>query len=439
MKGKKIVEVGLAAIIALSGVASAAAPAFAAPNVIYPNVQSYTKDSDTFTLPKKSRLLVVSNEKTLNNEVLLRDLKRASSQLLDRGVLSEAPQIVFGTLENAADNDIIVKMGTNPDLTGKNDAYAVDIKNNIVFYINLGGISMKNEAKSILQPKNDVVFKALFSRGKPRITQAMLEAILKMKIDKLELDKSTDLLNENADDKNGRLDLRAIINGNTECDIEVQLVSNDNIAERFVYYWAKMYAANLKIGDKYSDLRKTISIIILDDDFKLTKNLEKPQTTWRIRESEATHLVLTDYFEIIIIEIPKVVKAYKKTPNDEVLQWMLFLDNPEKEEVTRIMEENKDIKEAKEELERISQDDILRRKALNRTLEIADRLQMKKELKEAKEALKKEKNIGLQEGKTEKAHEVVIKLKEMNLPIEQIAKAVELKEEEVKAILNEKK
>ena len=134
MKGKKIVEVGLAAIIALSGVASAAAPAFAAPNVIYPNVQSYTKDSDTFTLPKKSRLLVVSNEKTLNNEVLLRDLKRASSQLLDKGVLSEAPQIVFGTLENAADNDIIVKMGTNPDLTGKNDAYAVDIKNNITIF-----------------------------------------------------------------------------------------------------------------------------------------------------------------------------------------------------------------------------------------------------------------------------------------------------------------
>ena len=141
---------------------------------------------------------------------------------------------------------------------------------------------------------------------------------------------------------------------------------------------------------------------------------------------------MTDYFEIIIIEIPKVVKAYKKTPNDEVLQWMLFLDNPEKEEVARIMEENRDIKEAKEELERISQDDILRRKALNRTLEIADRLQLKKE---AEEALEKGKNIGLKA----KTNEVVIKLKEMNLPIEQIAKAVELNEEDVKAILNEKK
>jgi len=286
---------------------------------------------------------------------------------------------------------------------------------------------MPNEKKSILQPKNDVVFKALFSREKPRITQAMLEAILKMKIDKLELDKSTDLLNENADDKNGRLDLRAIINGNTECDIEVQLTSNDNIAERFVYYWAKMYAANLKIGDTYSDLRKTISIIILDDNFKLTKNLGKPQTTWKIRENENTHLILTDYFEIIIIEIPKVLKAYHKNPNDEVLQWMLFLDNPEKEEVTRIMEENKDIKEAKEELDRISQDDILRRKALNRTLEIADRLQLKKEAEEA-----------LEKGKKEKTNEIVKRMKDADLSIEQIAQIVELKVDEVKAILNEK-
>mgnify|MGYP002271506496 FL=1 len=138
---------------------------------------------------------------------------------------------------------------------------------------------------------------------------------------------------------------------------------------------------------------------------------------------------MTDYFEIIIIEIPKVVKAYQKTPNDEVLQWMLFLDNPEKEEVARIMEENKDIKEAKEELERISQDDILRRKALNRTLEIADKLQLKKEAKEKGE------QIGIE--KEKKA--VIKKLHELNISIEQIAKVVELKEEEVKEILNDKK
>jgi predicted transposase/invertase (TIGR01784 family) len=139
---------------------------------------------------------------------------------------------------------------------------------------------------------------------------------------------------------------------------------------------------------------------------------------------------LTDYFEIIIIEIPKVVKAYQKTPNDEVLQWMLFLDNPEKEEVARIMEENKDIKEAKEELERISQDDILRRKALNRTLEIADKLQLKKEAREAREAR--------EEGIKDTKEQIVKELINMNLSVQQIAKAVQLSKDEVEKILNAK-
>ena len=103
------------------------------------------------------------------------------------------------------------------------------------------------------------------------------------------------------------------------------------------------------------------------------------------------------------------------------------------------MEENKDIKEAKEELERISQDDILRRKALNRTLEIADRLQMKKELKEAKEAVGKSLEIGekrgLKIGEENEKKKVIKNLHDLNIPIEQIAKVVELTEKEVEEIL----
>ena len=137
---------------------------------------------------------------------------------------------------------------------------------------------------------------------------------------------------------------------------------------------------------------------------------------------------MTDYFEIIIIEIPKVVKEYQKTPKDEVLQWMLFLDNPEKEEVSLIMEENKDIKEAKEELDRISQDDLLRRRVLNRTLEIADKLQMKKELEEAKKEA--------QQARENERKDIIKNLHKLNIPIEQISKAVNLSEKEIKEILS---
>ena len=209
------------------------------------------------------------------------------------------------------------------------------------------------EKKPLLEAKNDVVFKTLFSRSTPKITKAMLEAMLNTKINKLELDKSTDLLNDNEEDKNGRLDLRAIIDGNVECDIEVQLETHKNMAERFVYYWAKMYAANLRVGHSYSDLRKTICIIILDDVFQKTKGIEDPKTVWKVTEDENKKQILTDHFELVIIELPKALKAYKKNKNNELLQWLMFLDNAKSEEVTQIMEENEDIKEAKEELEKI--------------------------------------------------------------------------------------
>jgi len=49
-----------------------------------------------------------------------------------------------------------------------------------------------------------------------------------------------------------------------------------------------------------------------------------------LRQTINENWQLTDYLEIIIIDLQKVLKAYHKTPNDEVMQWMLFLDNPEK-------------------------------------------------------------------------------------------------------------
>ena len=146
----------------------------------------------------------------------------------------------------------------------------------------------KNEIENdgLLKPKNDVVFQALFTRGKEKITKDLLEKILRMKIHSIELDKSKDLLNENKNDKNGRLDLRAVINDNIECDIEIQLTTHDKMLPRFLLYWAKMYSANLKVGDEYSKLRRTISIIIVDGELPEFKEIKKAQTNWQIREEE---------------------------------------------------------------------------------------------------------------------------------------------------------
>lgn len=36
----------------------------------------------------------------------------------------------------------------------------------------------------------------------------------------------------------------------------MQLATHEKMIERFWYYWAKMYVANLKVGNDYRKLRK---------------------------------------------------------------------------------------------------------------------------------------------------------------------------------------
>ena len=296
------------------------------------------------------------------------------------------------------------------------------------------------EKKQILQPKNDVVFQALFTRGKESITKALIEDILNIKVHSLELDKSKDLLNENTEDKNGRLDLRAVINDNIECDIEIQLSSHEKMLERFLYYWSKMYAANLQIGDKYSCLKKTISIIILDDEIEDFKEITKSHTKWQIREEEYLKKILTPYLQIDIIELPKAIKEYEKNKQNEMLQWMMFLENPENKEVANIMKNNENIKEAKDELEKISQDDILRRMALKAELERMDHEQLMYEARrdgkaEGKEEGKKEGiKEGIKKGIKENQLEIAKKMLKEKMQIDIIEKFTGLTKEEIMQI-----
>lgn len=88
------------------------------------------------------------------------------------------------------------------------------------------------------------------------------------------------------------------------------------------------------------------------------------------------------------------------------------------------MEENEDIKEAKEELDKISQDDILRRKALRAELERMDYEQCMYETR----------RDGKAEGIKENQKETALKMLEEKIDIKVIEKVTGLTEEEIKNI-----
>ena len=223
-------------------------------------------------------------------------------------------------------------------------------------------MEQQNQNKKIKRypPKMDIIFQAIFGEvGSENITKDFLEKILKRKIEKISLDKNPILRRELKDDKLGVLDIVTELDGKEKCNIEMQLIDKSNIIERMLYYWSKMYTKQIKSGDDYNKLEKTIVILIADFNIKGLEEVEY-HSTWKIIETNSVKkLILTDKFELDIIELLKI--KGRENEKDQLLDWLVFLENPESERVTRKMEENENLKEAVKKLDRISEDEKMQR------------------------------------------------------------------------------
>ena len=223
-------------------------------------------------------------------------------------------------------------------------------------------------SKKMLSPKLDIVFQALFGDvGSEKITGRFLRSILKQEVSEVDLSQNIVLRREQEDDKLGILDIMAKVNEKEYCNIEMQLVDTGEIRERILYYWSKIYARQLKKGQEYKELEKTIVILIANFAIKGLEEL-KYHTQWKIMDKETQKVILTDKFELRIIELPKI----KEEEQEELIDWLLFLENPQSERVKTKMEENEELKEAVEKLEGMSEDDYMQRIADLREKAILD-------------------------------------------------------------------
>ena len=276
-------------------------------------------------------------------------------------------------------------------------------------------------------PKMDIIFQAIFGEvGSENITKDFLEKILKRKIEKISLDKNPILRRELKDDKLGVLDIITELDGKEKCNIEMQLIDKNNIIERMLYYWSKMYTRQIKAGDDYNKLEKTIVILIADFNIKGLEEVEY-HSTWKIIETNSVKkLILTDKFELDIIELSKI--KGRENEKDQLLDWLIFLENPESERVTRKMEENENLKEAIEKLDRISKDE-----KMQRIIELRE-----KAIRDEHAIYAKGVDDGIEEGKAKGAREKQIEiaksmLKE-NMDIEMIIKITGLTKQEIEKL-----
>ena len=312
---------------------------------------------------------------------------------------------------------------------------------------------------------SDYVFKRIFAREENNsMLKDFLEAILNIHINKVEV-KNPELTPNMADEKLGILDLKLDIDNERVVDVEMQVSNEHNIKERSSTYLSKLAAEQLKAKQNYKELKKIITINILKYNYlernayhsiarmkyEDTNPIEFVDMGYKKEEEEATNT-----FEMHFIELPKF-KQKNPDCNTKLEQWLWLIDGSKEEKVEMSAKENKEINKTVKELNKLSQNpeevakyeerewSIMRYDVEMKTnRELGEKEGEIRGLKigEARGRIKGEKRgriEGEKNGRENEKKNVIKNLHKLNIPIEKIAKAVELNEEDVKAILNEKK
>ena len=324
--------------------------------------------------------------------------------------------------------------------------------------------------KKVYNLKNDIIFKAFFSRkGNEEFLIDFLNALLGIEIEKIEIKEEVNLEQLAAMEKGGRLDLQATLNEKQVVNIELQSKNQGNFRVRTVFYASKMISREVVRGTDYKDVEKTILINILGYDMFPQYDDYISKTAIVLKDHRECEVI--DDVEWWFIELPKFRRSHPDM-NEKINQWLAFIDDEDKELVEVAEKKNKVLKKARSEVNYLTGDDAIRRMAELRekwdleyemSMDYAKQqgeedgrrigLKQGKEqglkegkeqgLKEGKEqGLKEGKEQGLKEGKEqgrkENNTEIIKEMIKQNLSIDIIEKITHLSKEEIEKI-NDKK
>lgn len=316
--------------------------------------------------------------------------------------------------------------------------------------------------KQILTPKTDYVFTRLFSKkGNESMLINFLESILKTKINNIQVIQEARLARTSEENKYGRLDLKVTLDTGTIINVEMQMNNTDDIERRSAFYASKIISEQLKKTEKYNQINDVIIINILNYEFlDVEEYHSQTVTVLKNHRDYEMNSPLTYHY----IELPKFRRAEPDMENT-LYQWLIFLDNKNKEMVEMAVKKNKEIEKANEEWEYLTGDEEIKRLeylelkaaldfnsrldyetklAVERELPKAVEKELKKRTEELRERVKEEVREKVTEqvreqGEKNKAIEIAKEMLKAKVPKEEIAKYTKLSEEEINKIENELK
>ena len=173
-----------------------------------------------------------------------------------------------------------------------------------------------------LNPLVDFAFKKLFGVEENKdLLIDLINAVVSAKdqISDLELQNPYNAKNFRAD-KLSILDIKAKGMDNKWYNIEMQIMDQEYYDARALYYWSKVYNAQLLSGINFDNLQKTIAINFLNFDCLDEKYYHN---TYKLKNIVTNNDYSVDHLELHFIEL----KKYHETFSTTLDRWANFLKN----------------------------------------------------------------------------------------------------------------
>lgn len=184
-----------------------------------------------------------------------------------------------------------------------------------------------------INPLNDVLFKFIFGKEERKsITISFLNAVLQESLGHEIADityKQTEMVPLHVGDKLSRIDIACELDTGELVDVEVQVINQQNMARRTLFYWAQMYLSALPEGYDYSRLKPAITINLLN--FSLIDDeagADEPHSMYGIYNIRTGHRLNRD-LELHFLELPKFIAVAKKPVGEmsRMERWLSYFAN----------------------------------------------------------------------------------------------------------------
>ena len=203
------------------------------------------------------------------------------------------------------------------------------------------------EVKRKLNLKNDIIFKAFFSRkGNEKYLMDFLNSILKIKITKIEIKEEVNLEQLSTREKGGRLDIQATLNDGMIVNIEMQVDDKKNIEQRNDIYEAKTISRHFPRGENYQEAKEVVAIYILDYNlFGFDEYILDTVKVLNNHRDYQVNSIMKEYY----IQLPKFRES-DPDMNNKLNQWLAVIDDVDRGKIEMAKAKNDIIKEAEVEI-----------------------------------------------------------------------------------------